>query len=638
MQEYVDGLIKRGLVNEESEEFLLELFNSYLISYDYYGLKKESWIKIFDKSVNLALKTDNFTYYITMVLNKEMFDYFKENYNKDDMRLLNNFLIKLKRISKNYWEILKNLYKELFVRYIRLDEVLIQKLRNNSSVFKTLIKNLGIDNLSNAEIIKLCEGKYDYFIALKPQELDLKETIIIFREIAKYINYDESHLKRDIDNKEKIIEKIRFLLKNQNIINKIEKIFESINIKVEEASLKIVIYNFSLEELRKLKDDLKVYESTTFKDLSFIYSFLPSVSYCEKKKEDNKVKVKKTVKKEKVLPIEEKKDNNALYNYFPVSKNVSLEKKKEIVDYLMLILNPKERRLVLAFVKDELYNQRDRDLIKGKIMNLINIYNIWLENGILPEVGKEAFYDYFLNKDNITKVDKEQIIEILIRNFPTDIQGLIRRYYLKDISLSEEEKRRALEKINMIKEQYNRLLEVDLNISKDSTVYDIIPNNNGFQDRKIIERFLNSFNSYQRMAMERYIRGEYLEERDKARAKKDWNLVLIHYRAWLSKGVIKDIRLFKNVKVKEILEFLENERLKREWFDLSREKKEVYEDMFNVIEYQYHLRKVTNIQYRILMFNKLNEFIDINPKINIEELFRNYKDAMYIEMELEEKR
>ena len=211
MQEYVNSLIEKERALKMEEEFLLDLFISYKISYDYYGISDDNFKKIFDKAVKMALNKDNFEIRIANILNGMAVKYFLDNYRKDT-RLLNNFLIKLKKNNNSNFKILRALGKEFEAKELTLDEELIKMLRQNAPCFQKIIKASGIDDLSNRDLIFVILGKYDNYISLKPLNHSLKWTIITLREVALIINYPLGNLSKDIMKNEVIIDKLRFIL------------------------------------------------------------------------------------------------------------------------------------------------------------------------------------------------------------------------------------------------------------------------------------------------------------------------------------------------------------------------------------------------------------------------------------------
>ncbi len=610
MQEYVEHLIIDGIVKEDDKNFLLTLFDDYLTNYDYYGLRKEAWFKLFDRGVKVGKKSNNFRLALTFYLEEEVRKYFFRNYNREDMRLLNNFLIKLSRNCGNGWEVLKGLYKELDSKLIKLDKQLIARLNEKSLYFKKLVKELHIESFTLEEIIGICKGEYDSYLAIKPKSKDLNWTITNFNRLCQVLDYNPIMLDIDVKNKSSYLAKLKFLLDNMDIDVVLFQAMEDLGFNLELEDIRKVIYNFSLDDLKELKNNIN------------------NLVYLKNLKEI----VLKNKNRELKLSLEEeilKYPKREIYDYFVDIDGVLKQDKKEIVDYLLMALSSKTRRLVKALVNNYFLTSGEKNTAIYTLKDLVNYYDNWVKTGVLPNNKFKGIYGYFLDTKRVCKGTKKKYIDGLIESSSIDNKRLVKKF-LNGKDLSKEEKKKLRFLIDDLNLEYHKILINELG-SKDYEVfyeYFLDSDKDNIVRRDILDELLGYFNSYRRDEMRKYLNKDEVENEEIV--KEELYDIRIHYDYWLKMGVLRKITTFKHIKVGEILELLGSERLILEWKNLSKEKKNVYEDLFNVIEYKYCSDNMKKEEYKYLMLNKLKEILKRDEMMGIEELFRIYPTEMIV--------
>jgi len=133
-----------------------------------------------------------------------MKDYFKEllrRYIDNEIksyqtRIINNLLILLKKNITNYKQLLKMFWRKLEIYDICLNEEYLQVLKEESFVWKEIIRSLGISDFSRLELVNYIHGKYDYIIKVRGKSVN--ESMKKMQYFAKLLGHSLDYFKQSI--------------------------------------------------------------------------------------------------------------------------------------------------------------------------------------------------------------------------------------------------------------------------------------------------------------------------------------------------------------------------------------------------------------------------------------------------------
>jgi len=112
---------------------------------------------------------------------------------------VDKLLSKLKRNASNYEKLLQLFLKELEYLKIHLTEELYSNLKYSSKELKDMLDKLGILSFNLEELLNYANGKYDFYLRIKPSNMSLIEAIKLIDYYLNFFSLDKETIKRNKD-------------------------------------------------------------------------------------------------------------------------------------------------------------------------------------------------------------------------------------------------------------------------------------------------------------------------------------------------------------------------------------------------------------------------------------------------------
>ncbi len=534
MNSIFERIIAGENYEDEFKDELEALINWYLINYNYLGLKEEAWEKVFQKAVREEPKIEH----VSITLSNAVNNYISRCGKAKKMFLIHNYILKLKKEGLSAGDILKAIFSLAKEYHFKFDQEYFYLVKNDSKVFRDLLKTINIENFNYQQILSYVHGDYDDILLLKPYNKSLDWTVKTLNYIKSLLNYDLEPLSKENVIYNEHYKVIKYILRNYDTLNKIYLVFtEEIKVIKRDMFFKVVV-NYSYRELNELMEEYANYKNISkerYRDfLNKIYTLT------NKRIENRKSEVK-----------EVKKAFNSLEDFFKTDKLAHEE-----IEWLSSLIYEElsgPRKLSLG----KYFNRKLDDTESYKVFKFINneLKPIFLEKEKIYLQIKDNYLKLLI--DYIPEADTEEEIKRIFNTLNEGKKQELKIWLLKKalgFKLTEDEALALKTIINYFKEQAKE---------KPKSVYDIFIYKDKPLDEKkeAIDYLLSFLSEEERTTLNKYLSNEL----DLASLRKFYPFLRKlknDYKFWVNNGYfLKDYENVYNLFKEEIGEDKEKERI-----------------------------------------------------------------------------
>jgi len=436
---------------------------------------------------------------------------------------VDKLLSKLKRNASNYEKLLQLFLKELEYLKIHLTEELYSNLKYSSKELKDMLDKLGILSFNLEELLNYANGKYDFYLRIKPSNMSLIEAIKLIDYYLNFFSLDKETIKRNKDSIE--YKKLELIITNYNRILDIHALFRDMFPSYTTYDLDKVIVSLSLDELNDILNNIYLYKNNKI-NKDFMYKLndkyieliiigriferffrkIPGINEIEGKellkklffhydlearnriigftehrlsgrtKDGSKAwnNIETMQRQYKKAIVEGLPCDKTLEDYFPLYPGVSITVQNRIIERLFATISPDRRRDIDMYIKGEVTAKSE---VGTRARSKIQI----LQKQYLKELKKIngpifTYYDAFSDIDIIILEEKKKIVDYVISLLPFERQESLKKYIMGEITQRSELGGLAKSDLQTARKRFNKIATKGL---LHKTRYDFFPDLSG---------------------------------------------------------------------------------------------------------------------------------------------------------------
>lgn len=583
---------------------------------------------------------------------------------------IDKILLRLKgKSATNQRKLLQLFFRELEYLNITINDELFNIIKYSSKELKGILEKLEIISFDLNTLLDYVNGKYDFYLRLKPYNKNLVEAIKIIDYYLSFFSQDKEEIKRNKDSIE--YQKLELIINNYNLIILIHALYKEMFEDYNAYELDKIIVNLSPSKLQRLLENVFLYKNDKINnkfmdELNSIYRETVSINHIfdrffRKIPGINETEGKKILKK-LFFHFDEKVRNNIInytehrlsgrteeggraYNniqtmqkqykriiekgetytktledYFPLYPGIAINVQNEIMYNLIRTVSIDRKRDIDMYIRGEATARSD---IGTRARSTIQILQKQYKREIQKLNGPIlTYYDGFKDFDFITEEEKKEIVDYVISLLSSERQIDLKKYILGEIKERSEFGKIAKSDLQTARKRYNKIATHGL---LHKTRYDYFPNIKGItieEKKEVVDMLLRDIGIDRQTNIDRLAEMEINSA--SIEGKKAYNDISVKKRQYGNyildvKDLIKNIALIIKEKYGIDLEV-----------DISFAKLNLLYMAVKIIEYVFRVkRKGTKKEFKLYLENEIALIYEENPNLNLEMITIYFIDLAY---------